>query len=197
MSNINMETNTLMDFPKTVIDPKLIELQKEIVEFVTSIILQHEKEFYQLVEKHFPTQMEQILGTTSTSIIEMITQTTNKFYNSLYFDIQNNKSTNLTKLTSKMCALAEYGPHILLEKLINLTINIHYEVDREILALDNMEIYLQNVLAHINHYLSSHHFIHSFTKCLADDTPFTVVPAGQHPFDISFNIIVDKNQDPQ
>src|SRR5271154_5247226 len=120
-----METNTLMDFPKTTVNPKLIELQKEIVEFVTSVILQHEKEFYRLVEKHFPKQTEQILGTTCASIIEMITQTTNKFYNDLYFDIQNNKSTDLTKLISKMCALAEYGPHILLEKLVNLTINIH------------------------------------------------------------------------
>ena len=123
-----------MTFPKATVDPKLIKLQSDITVFVTSVILKHEKEFYKLVNTHFAGEFESILGNTTASIISMISETTNQFYNKLYFDIQNSNNTNLTKIIMEMCELVDYGPHILLDKLLRLTLEIHLDVVREQLA---------------------------------------------------------------
>ena len=120
-----------MTFPKATVDPRLLKLQGDVTEFVTSVILKHETEFYSLVEKCFPDRIEDILGTTNASIILMITETTNKFYNDIYSDIQNKRDKLIAKLVLEMTSYSDYGPHILLDKLLRLTIEAHLEVNRE------------------------------------------------------------------
>ncbi|AYV85619.1 MAG: hypothetical protein Satyrvirus26_8 [Satyrvirus sp.] len=185
-------------FPKASVDPKLLRLQKDVTEFVTSVVLKHEKEFYNLVKTHFHDQMEYLLGSTCSSIIEMITSTTNKFYNGIYRDIQNavvpsNKQnlSQLAKLILEMCKCAEYGPHILLDKLIRLTIELHIDINREQLAIENddYELYEKSVLGQINIYLLSCNLLHILSKGEDDDEPFIPIPDGKN----AFNIKIDKN----
>ncbi|XWV26969.1 hypothetical protein QJ857_gp0080 [Tupanvirus soda lake] len=180
-----------MTFPKATVDPKLLKLQKEVTEFVTSVILKHENEFYKLIEKHFKNRMENILGTTCSSIIQMITETTNKFYNKIYYEIQHKQNTPLANVVLEMCEYAEYGPHILLEKLLRLTIDAHIEVNREQLILqnNNYDLYEKSVLNQINVYLLSKNLLHVLSKGPEEDGPFVDIPDGQKAFDV----IIDKN----
>jgi hypothetical protein len=177
-----------MTFPKATIDPKLIRLQKEVTEFVTSVILKHEKEFCELVLKNFPAKVVEILGSTRQTIITMITEVTNKFYNQIYFDIQNKKTTPLTTTILEMSEFADYGPHILLDKLIRLTFTIHLDIVREDLNLDDLDSYNQSVLDQINKLLLSAEILHKFSKGQFDNVPFVNIPPGQKPF----NIVIDK-----
>jgi hypothetical protein len=178
-----------MSFPKASVDPILLKLQKEVTEFVTSVILKHEGDLYDLMKKQFPDQLEDILGLTTNKIISMITLLTNNFYNKLYFDVQNKVDSKLVDLVNEMSEFAKYGPHILLDKIIRITYHVHLDVDREKLQIDNKDIYLKCVLQDINLSLLSFNLLHVLSKGPDDDTPFAIVPKGELPF----NIIVEKN----
>ena len=180
-------------FPKATIDPKLLKLQKEVTEFVTSVILKHEKEFNDLVNLHFKTQIQQILGTTCRSIIVMITETTNKFYNKIYYDIQHKNNNPLNNIIMELCEYTDYGPHILLDKLLRLTLDAHLEINREQLAVENnnFDLYQKSVLNQINIYLLSKNLLHVLSKGEDDECSFVEIPDGQNAFDI----VIDKNID--
>ena len=180
-----------LTFPKATVDPKLIKLQAEVTDFITSVILKHEKEFYTLITTHFNDKLEYLLGSTCSSIIEMITKTTNKFYNNIYYDIQHKNSTPLTKIILEFCEYADYGPHILLDKLLRLTLDAHLEVNREQLAIDNYDLYEKSVLNQINIYLLSCNLLHLLSKGIDDDIPFANIPQGENAFDI----VIEKNID--
>src|SRR5688572_19259919 len=77
-----------MTFPKASVDSRLIKLQKEVTEFVTSVILKHERELYNWVYRRYPTDVNYLLGTTCASNIQMITLLNNRYYNKIYYDIQ-------------------------------------------------------------------------------------------------------------
>ncbi|XWV25631.1 mg275 protein [Tupanvirus deep ocean] len=180
-----------MTFPKATVDPKLLKLQKEVTEFVTSVILKHENEFYKLIDKHFKNRKDAILGTTCSSIIQMITETTNKFYNKIYYEIQHKQDTPLSNVILEMCEYSEYGAHVLLEKLLRLTLDAHIEVNREQLVLQNNDysLYEKSVLNQINVYLLSKNLLHVLSKGPDDSGPFIDIPEGKKAFDI----IIDKN----
>lgn len=237
-----------MAFPKASVDPKLLSLQKNVTEFVTSVILKHECYFYKLVKDNFPDKFDKILGTTTPTIIQMIQTTTNKFYNDLYFEVQNMYRENLVHILEtdhmqqknpesdentrkenliqifeahrlmeqqsdesventfktndtkqktnndslirwifEMASSANYGPHILLDKLIRLTIDIHIDIIREDLDLDE-EKYKQNILDQINRGIMNHNLLHQLSKGVGDDTEFVFISKSELPF----NIIIDK-----
>jgi hypothetical protein len=180
-----------MTFPRASVDPKLLKLQKDVTEFVTSVILKHEKEFYELVTKLFQNKLEYLLGSTCSSIIEMITLTTNKFFNKIYYDIQHNNQTELSKIIFEMCEHTDYGPHILLDKLIRLTLETHLEISREQLAIVNNEydLYEKSVLNQINIYLLSCNLLHILSKGHDEDSAFVDIPDGKQAFDV----VIDKN----
>ena len=185
-------------FPKAQIDSRHLDLQKEVVDFITSVILNHEIEFYQLVEKIFPTKLKDLLESTGPSIIQMIVETTNKFYNKIYYDIQHKNPTPLAIAILDMCKLTDYGPHILLDKLLRLTLEIHLDVIREELVVnynssraDNnpYDIYQKSVLTQINIKFRSHNLVHIMAKGEDEDTDFVDIPEGEY----AFNIVIEKN----
>jgi len=180
-----------MTFPKATIDPKLIKLQKDVTEFITSVILKHEREFYQLVENNFNSEYENVLGYTRDYIIEMIVRITNKFYNKLYYDIQHNVESDLVKLLLSLCEFTDYGPHILLDKLIRLTLDAHLEISREDLVFNDnkYDIYEKSVLMQLNTYLLSCNLLHILSKGEDEEGPFINIPEGAN----AFNIVIDKN----
>ena len=184
-----------MTFEKAQVPKHLLDLQTEVIEFVTSVILKHEREFYDLINKNFPHSHKKILGNTRRSIIEMITLTTNKFYNNLYTDVQNAIISNdfsncLVKVIRDMCQKINYNAHILLEKLIHLTLEVHIEVSREELVFDNdYDVYEKSVLMQINLRLLSINLIHLLQFDIGDAGDFVFIPEGKK----AFNVIIDKN----
>lgn len=178
-------------FPRPYMDPKMLTLQGEVVDFVTSVILKHEKEFYQLVQKIFPSKLEYLLGSTGPSIISMITEITKEFYNKIYYDIQHKIESDTAKLVLKICQNTDYGPHILLDKLLRLTFEVHLDVVREQLVVqnDDYDLYQKSVLNQINVVLLSKNLPHIMTKCYDEDTEFVNIPEGEN----AFNIVIDKN----
>ena len=178
-----------MSFPKATVDPKLIRLQKDVTEFVTSVILKHENELYDLFKRQFPNQLEDILGLTTNKIISIIQLMTSKFFNNIYRQIQNNTNDPRKILVEEMCKFADYGPHILLDKLCRLTFHIHLDIARENLDFTNIEIYKKCLLKEINTSILSLNLLHILSKGDGDDIPFQHVPEGYEPF----QIIIDKN----
>ena len=180
--------NDDMTFVKPKINEKYVELQKLVVEFVTSLVLKHETEFYELVDKRLKGRFD-ILATTSKTIIQMITETTNKYYNDLYLSIQNNTENPSKKLITEMTDCVEYGSNVLLDKLIHFTLDTHIDVTRENLLVKNVDLYTKSVLAEINLFLQSTNIIKRMAKDEGDDVPFVNVPPAEKPF----NIVIDKN----
>lgn len=178
-------------FPKATVDPRLLKLQQLVTGFVTSVILKHERDFYQLVENHYPSKKNSILTTTNSSVIEMIMQTTSKFYNKLYHGIQQKMDSDLIESVVNMCEFADYGPHILLDKMIRLTLEIHLDIWREnlLLADNNCDVYEKTILIEINKSLLSLNLLHILSKGIDEDGPFVIIPEGENAFDV----VIDKN----
>lgn len=177
-------------FPKASIDPKLSQLQKNATEFITSIILKHEKELFLLISQYDKQNINDFLCTTNSKIIEAITVLTNKFFNDLYQKIQNDIQTPISTFILEMCKFAEYGPHILLDKLIRLVISIHLDINREQLVLnDNYELYEKSLLNQINICILSYNLLHMLSIGPDENVPFSKIPEGMN----AFNIVIDKN----
>ncbi|AUV58218.1 hypothetical protein [Bandra megavirus] len=178
-------------FPRATIDAKLSKLQHDVTEFITSVILKHEREFYELILNNNKDNINQLLCNTQSIIINFIQLVTNKFYNNIYRDIQNKNNTNLANLIIEMSEYADYGPHILLDKLVRLTISIHLDINREQLVLNNFcyDIYEKSLLSQINICLLTYNLLHMLSKAPDEDIPFVNIPDGQNAFDI----IIDKN----
>lgn len=179
------ETPTGMIFPNHKLDTEsdIIKLQEQAVEFVTSVILRHEKCFYDLIEKTNKLLLKSILGTNNQSILSMIITSTDLFYNSLYMDIQNKIVTPLTTIINQMTTLAEYGPHVLLDKLYKLTINCHSEISRdELIVKSGPEKYMERILTQINTYLVTKNTTSIFSKSDGEDIPFVVITDDAVPF---------------
>lgn len=178
-----------MSFPKASVDPKLLRLQKDVTEFITSVILKHETELYDLFKKQFPEKLEDILGLTTNKIITIIQLMTSKFFNDIYRRIQNHNKDQKTLLVEEMSTFADYGPHILLDKLCRLTFHVHLDIARENLDVTDIEIYKKCLLKEINTSILSLNLLHMLSKGEHDDIPFQHVPEGYEPF----RIIIDKN----
>lgn len=158
-------------------------LQKEVVEFVTSVILNHEEKFYQLV-KNFPQKFNSIVGLTNKTIIDMIVESTNHFYNKLYFDVQKQEKTDLVEWINKMMTLVDYGPHILIIKLIEITLNVHLDITREELSLGTIDLYKKSILQEINLYFQNNTLYYSLEMDEEDYMPLVHVPDNEKPFTI-------------
>ena len=178
-------------FPKATVDPRLIKLQADVTEFVTGVILNHETQFYNLINKYFSEQKSRILGETNSSMVNMITVTTNTYYNKIYFQVQNEEPIDIVELIKDMAQNADYGAHILLDKLIRLTIDIHHDIIREDLCTDSLDLYLKTVLTQVNTYLLSANLLHMLSKGLDDQMEFFIVPNDQKPFNIIAKIETD------
>ncbi|AVL94609.1 hypothetical protein ma223 [Moumouvirus australiensis] len=177
-------------FPKATIDPKLSQLQKNTTEFITSVILKHEKELFLLVSQYDKQNINEFFCTTNSKIIEAITMLTNKFFNDLYRKIQDEIQTPLTILALEMCKFAEYGPHILLDKLIRIVISIHLDINREQLVLnEDYELYEKSLLNQINICILSYNLLHMLSIGPDENIPFNKIPEGMN----AFNIVIDKN----
>ena len=184
-----------IELPKTAINPNLIKLQSEATEYITSIILLHEKRFYEIVQNNFPDKKSDILGTTCKTIIDMISEATNTYFNQIYLDCQNKKYTVDVSLVIRMASYGEYGPHILLDKLIRLVLDIHCDVIREELCVDNLEKYTDTILKQINSNLKKMTLIYELEKSSDDTNEFWHVPANKQPFSVSLDIIYDSDSD--
>jgi len=186
MSTEALIDTTPMVFPKTQIDPELLTLEHDVVEFITSVILHHENIFYEIIMKHCPDE-KHLLDTNNVKICKLIVAHTNQYFNKCYSSIQNKIDTDLTKYILAMAKTAKYGAHILLDKLIRLSFDIHINFDRENLCINNRTLFEKTVLGQINTYLLSTNIVHIFSKGPNDDTEFVNVPDGEQPFNITIS----------
>ena len=163
-----------LDFPKASIDAKLISLQKAVTEFLASVIVRHELAFYQAIKITNIDNVQAILGTTNQTINNMIAASVMNFYNGLYRDIVESRPNTNTEYIFMMCDLATYGPHILLDKLFRLTIDIHFDVIRENLSTSNLQKSTSNyeatIINAINICLQNKNLLHILSKGMDEDS---------------------------
>lgn len=183
-----------LDFPRATINPKLQKLQSLVTEFITSVILKHEKEYYNLVFKMYKEHAEYLLGTTQNTIISTICTLTKTFYNKLYHSFQKNDQSNgSVKFIQEMVSYTDYGPHILLDKLFRITIDIHLDIIREELIVDEtvekpFDVYYDSLSIQLNKKLVSYNLLNALSKNDDDnDGQFIVVPDNHEVFDINID----------
>lgn len=169
----------------------VIKLQERVVEFITSVILNHESNIKDLVNLHFGEEKESILTTNNQTIIEMIGVTTNHFYNQLYYQIQNNKPTETSRLILSMSEDIAYGSHVLLDKLIRLTLDIHVNINREELDSNaGIENFHKSLLRQINNLFMKNNLYYYLAPKEEDAYPFVNIPEGEK----AFNIVIKKDK---
>jgi len=176
-------------FPKAEIDPGLIKLQVIAKEFIIWVILKHEKILYNLISK-MSNKNHKIIMTTNKTIIDLIIECTNTFFNKCYLDVQNQNMTLESETITEMSYYAKYSPHILLNKLIHVTLDIHIDIVRENLCIDNIDEYNNTLQEEINRiFLSTVNLAHVLSKGPNDDEKFIKVAGDENPF----KVIIDKH----
>lgn len=178
-----------MQFPKAKINTDFYKIQSDVSEIVTSIIIYHEKLFYNLIKKDYPNKIKELLASTNSTIILMITKSLNNYFNKVYLQIQNKINNPMTELILKTSEYCNYGPHILLDKMLRITLETHLDIIRENLIIENIDLYLKSVLTEINIFLQSLNLFHVLAKGINDDVPFMDIPEGK----LAFDIVIDKN----
>lgn len=177
-----------MAFPKASVDPNLLRLRTDVMDFITNVILKHESEFYQLLIAHFPEQVTDIMCNTNKSIIDMIFATTNKFYNKLYLDVQNKDTSNPTvTLINDMCSYSKIHYHCLLDTLVRLTVDVHLDVVREQLSIKDTDSHQKTVMNQVNTYYLNTNLLHILSHdCNAKGhvLEFPVLQSGENAFEI-------------
>lgn len=160
------DSNGDLIFPKASEDIELVDFQKDIIEFITSVILKHEQEFYQLAGKHFANISEILLTTDNQSINEMIKLTTNKFYDDLCRNVNEEHITSTSQIIIDMQIKYKFVPRVLLDELRKLTLDTHLGISREKLILNDnsIDLYQKSILMQLNLYLSSFNMIELFSK---------------------------------
>lgn len=186
----------LKTFPPAMLDPRLITLQDQTAAFVTRVIVQHETEIYVFLGQQFPDRQVELLGTANDTIYRFVCVFTHKFYNRLYKAIQNGTSAPYLEEFLELMPNADYQAHILLDRLIRLTLDIHAEISRERLASDaDCGAYINTVLNQINLYLPSLNLIDYLQATEQDQGPFVLLPAGEDAFKVSIDITKEKSTD--
>lgn len=165
-------------FSKANHDPSLLLFQKDLTELITSIILDHETTFFNIISIYFNLN---ILSSPSSTIIYMIKEITINFFNKLFLDIQNKNETSITILIIKLSKKMNYEPYILLNRLIHIILDLHLQISREKLIINNLNLYLKSVLDQINIYLLSCPLLELFLKKSNHNIP---LPNSIVPFDI-------------
>jgi len=184
-----MQEDAPMFFPKTEINPFMLKLQVIAREFLTTVIIHHELLIYNIiVENGYDTSL---LTTTNKTIIDLIIECTKTFYNNCYMNLQNKVVTSETTNILEMSYYAQYSsPHILINKLIKLTLDIHIDIIRENLSLKSVEQYFSGIQGEIEYqFLSSVNLAHVMSKGFEPDEDFINVSDGEKPFDV----IIDKH----
>lgn len=164
------------------------KLQKLVVEFITSLVLKHEQDFYNLVNDKLNGKFD-ILTTTNKAIIEMIIAINNKYYNDLYLSIQNNTENAAKVLVQEMHKLVQYDIYTFLYKMLHLTLEAQIDIYRENLAINNLEIYKKTVLTEINLFLQSTNILDALEHKPDDNLKIPEILPGQIPF----NVVIHKN----
>lgn len=182
------ETETGMVFPKAGTNPNMFKLQILVRDFITSLVLKHEQTMYKTITQN-GYDMSYLLTTNKVGI-DLIKECTEDFFNSCYNDLQNENITADTTTILEMSYLAEYSPHILLNKLIQVTLDVHIGVVRENLSHESADKYFHGVQAEIEYlFLSSVNLIYILSKGLEDDEDFINITNGRK----AFEVVIDKH----
>lgn len=182
------ETETGIVFPKAGTNPNMFKLQILVRDFITSLILKNEQTMHKIITQN-GYDMSYLLTTNKVGI-DLIKECTEDFFNSCYNDLQDEKITVDTTTILEMSYLAEYSPHILLNKLIQVTLDVHIGVVRENLSHESVDKYFHGVQAEIEYqFLSSVNLIYILSKGLDDDEDFINIGNGGK----AFEVVIDKH----
>lgn len=181
-----MDNQNEDSFPIVKINETHIAFQKEIVEVITSLILKCENDLLALVLEHALSFAENILGKTCQKNVDLIVTYHTDIFNKYYFDVQEKKDVSHVKLVNDLSAYMNYGPHILLKKMFEFILDLHLDVVREKLDLNDVDGYEMSVLKQINELIVTRNIIEFFSATKSDSIPFAICTDGQKPFSVVF-----------
>ena len=150
-----IDLNDDMTFTKASEDPKLIQLQKDLTELITSIIIKHEMELCTFIDTNFPDSSD-ILTTNNNTIPLLINEVNNKFFQKVNLL----EPTHLTNLITTMAAIIDCEPSAFITKLKSITENIHLQIARTQLSRVDNDTYTHTLLNQLNLIFSTINFLH-------------------------------------
>jgi len=181
--------------PEIPLDPQLIQLQRDGCNFVGQIIASIEgrifDSFYDIMKKGRPSLSEEDLGvlvgeqmtTTSRGLIKCLERLTVEFYNNAYYALQYDKLGQPEKISfvfrdiikeiKQMAELGGYEPHVLLDKLFRLDVDIHFDILRENLNAITKENLCLTLASQMNLFLTDFPVFKFFAKGEDDEIAFT------------------------
>ena len=173
-----------------------LKFHSELQEFISGVIMQHEKSLRRVIEGNFPEKLFELMGTTNPTLISMITEINMDLYNRIFDDIQAGVTNDLVELVLDINKRSTYGVHVLLDKLFRLTFDIHIDISREnLLFYDektasmesnscNEEVLERSIKNQIGILMKNYNFSTCFSRWEGEDSEFPILPPGTKAFTI-------------
>jgi hypothetical protein len=185
----------LMEIPAPVetLTPEFATLMDKASKFISTIIKNHASQLYKLVGKTSQDAKNFYDENNRATITKCIVAMTNSTFNKILHNFQNKIPDVIVNEFTPMLDLCSYGPHILLNKLLVMTLDVHMDVmyDTTDVAdltfrkrtpfIDHMKVVNKQVDKLLIKYSSE--FMEILRKTEKDNSEYKPVPEGQSAFD--------------
>lgn len=200
--------------PTPPLDPVLIAMHKYACDFVAQVIVSMEEKLYDTSYTLFKSQMpqnsdedirtkvNQFMTTTSDPVVKCLEEMTKFFYNNLYYSLQKEYFdvppeeqviSQFEQIIPDLKAHAktmDYPPHVLLDKLFRLNVDLHFDILREKLSAFTKEELCMTLATQINLYLTDVNTI-KFLARGEDDEITLVYRNPKNPDDAPFQLEIE------
>lgn len=137
------------------VEKSQLDIQRNIIEFITSTILLNEINLFDLLNNNYPSLKKEYIETNNKTIFSMISELIKDFFNKLYDLLKNKKSNECIEFLETISKDIKQNTYYVLDKLFRLVTDIHMGINRSELESDNIDLLKKTVLVQINIVLSS------------------------------------------
>jgi len=124
------------------------ELQNDVVNFASTLILEDEVRIFNLLNHLESTQIVNIMCNYDNpeEIFRMIKISTECYFNGLVKDLKDGAETKSTEMIRSMAERHDYGIYALINTIFNLKFYCHLSIERDVLDVDNGAVGLESTL---------------------------------------------------
>ena len=168
----------------------LINKQDALAQVITFIIVNNETSMFETIGKNFnDNKLDILCEDMSNTVILMIEYMTNRSFNKIYHDIQNDSTSDLVNKINYIAQDLPYGKHVLVEKILKLTLDVHTDIVRSNLVVTddkNIDKYIDSLMIEINASLQNKNFYYILTDYdeNTDTRPWIHVDNDTQVFDV-------------
>jgi hypothetical protein len=165
----------LMEIPVSAetLTPDFVSLMTKSMDFISSIIRDHARQLYSVVGPDFYTEDN------TGALAKCIVTVTNNTFNKISNNFQNKIPDTTVSEFASILQFCSYGPHILLSKLLVMTLTVHMDITYSETS-DHMELVNKQIDKLTTKYAPD--FMEILRKTDKDNSEYKPVPEGQNAF---------------